>query len=359
MKVYDTKKNVLEAARERIAWIFDEFENVQVSVSAGKDSTVLYFLALQEAIRRGRQLQVFFLDQEAEYAASIDVIRKQMSHPAVIPLWYQVPIYMTNATSYSEYFLYAWGEGEEWLREKDPLAIHSVAETYPRRFYEFFPWLEAKTARNTAFLIGIRAEEGIIRYRAVTKYKGYKGVRWGTTAGEANRFYPIYDWTVYDIWKLIYDFGIPYNKIYDLMFMDNVSIYNKMRVSNLIHEKAYKCLLTLPKYEPDTYNRLCKRIAGVATAARYASEKLIFSNKDLPKHYASWRQFRDFLVENIPTEAHRVAFQERFNRQPQTEDAYQAQVGQLLVNDFEGSKTFDTKKDEKKQQVREKWFNLI
>ena len=34
-------KTVLEAAKERISYIFDEFENIIVSVSGGKDSTVL------------------------------------------------------------------------------------------------------------------------------------------------------------------------------------------------------------------------------------------------------------------------------------------------------------------------------
>lgn len=359
MKIFNSNLNVLDAARDRIAWLFDEFENVQVSVSAGKDSTVLYHLALQEAQRRRRKISVFFLDQEAEYAASISVIRRQMSHPNVTPLWYQVPIYMTNATSYSDYFLYAWGEGEEWLRDKESTAIHKIEGDYPKRFYEFFPWHEEKAADNTAYLIGIRAEEGIIRYRAVTKNAGYGGVKWGTIAGKANRFYPIYDWTVYDVWKFIYDFGIEYNKIYDLMFMDNVSIYNRMRVSNLIHEKSYKCLASLPKYEPETYDRLCKRISGISTAMRYASEKLVFSNRDLPKHYSNWKQFRDFLLDNIPTEAHRQTFAARFDGQPEAEDVFRAQVGQLLVNDFENSKSFDAKRDEKRQQLKDKWFNIL
>lgn len=359
MKIYNPSKNVLEAAKERISWLFDEFKNIQVSISSGKDSTVLYFLCLHEAIKRNRKIQVFFLDQEAEYAASIEVIKKQMNHENVIPLWYQIPIYMTNATSYSDYFLYAWGEGEQWIREKDPMAIHKVEEPHPDRFYEFFPWLEKKGKDDTAYLIGIRAEEGIIRYRAVTKYTGYKDVRWGTISNGANRFYPIYDWTIYDIWKFTYDYNITYNKIYDLMFMDNVSIYNKMRVSNLIHEKSYKCLLTLPKYEPETYNKLCKRIAGISTAMRYASEKLIFSNKNLPKHYSNWKEFRDFLLENIQKEDHKNTFKERFDKQKQTEDTYQAQVGQLLINDYENSCAFDTKKGERKQHVKDKWINLI
>jgi predicted phosphoadenosine phosphosulfate sulfurtransferase len=357
MKQYNKDINVLQAARERIAMLFDNFETINVSTSSGKDSTVLWHLALQEAIKRNCKIQVFFLDQEAEYQASIDIIQQQMDNNRVIPYWYQVPIYMTNATSYNEYFLYAWGEGEKWIREKDPLAIHSIEDQYPKRFYKFFPWFEAKN-KKAAYLIGLRAEEGIIRFRAVTKYDGWSGLKWSTNSNGVYKFYPIYDWTVYDVWKYIYDYDIPYNKIYDLMYMDNISIYNRMRISNLIHEKSYKALAKLPKYEPDTYNKLCKRIAGIPTAMRYATEKLVFDNRKLPIHYKTWLEFRDFLLENVPNE-HKDIFLKRFEKQPKTENIYKKQVGQLLLNDYEGSKTFDARKDEKVKQMKEKWWNIL
>ena len=54
MKIY-LKQNVLEAARERIAWVFDEFDGeIEVAFSGGKDSTVILELALEEAEKRGR-----------------------------------------------------------------------------------------------------------------------------------------------------------------------------------------------------------------------------------------------------------------------------------------------------------------
>ena len=43
-------KDVLTAARERISYIFDNFEKIIVSVSGGKDSTVLCHLALLVSI---------------------------------------------------------------------------------------------------------------------------------------------------------------------------------------------------------------------------------------------------------------------------------------------------------------------
>lgn len=358
MKRVHRDSNVLTAARFRVSMLFDNFEDISVSVSSGKDSSVCYHLFLQEAVKRDRKIIAFFQDQEAEYQSSIDLMKSMMKHPNVIPAWYQVPIYLTNATSYTDYFLYAWGEGEDWVRQKDPAAIHAIDEDYPKRFYEFFKWYESKNV-NAAYIVGLRAEEGIMRYRAVTKYPGWGGLRWSTLDGDVKKFYPIYDWSVSDIWKFIYDYNIPYNKVYDLMYLDNYSIYNKMRVSNLIHEKSYKCLVDLPKYEPETYNRLCRRISGISTASRYASEKLVFSNKQLPKHYKTWKEFRDFLIGNIPHEGHRSRFIERFSKQEQAERVYQGQVGQLLLLDYENSRGFDTKKEERVQKEREKWKMIL
>lgn len=357
-RIYNTEKNVLRAARERMAYIFDEFEDIQVSISGGKDSTVLLALALQEAERRNRKIHVFFLDQEAEYRASIELIKKQMNHPLIIPEWYQVPIYMTNATSYDSYFLYAFGKGEQWMRDKDKIGIHAIDEKYPQRFYEFFPYIEKKNPK-AAYLVGLRAEESVTRFRAVTKHPGYNGLRWSTVSeAGAARFYPIYDWTWNSVWRFIWDYDLPYNKMYDLMFWANYSVY-KMRVSNLIHEKSFKCLKDLPKFEPETYDKLCRRISGIATASRYVSEKLIFSNKKLPTHYKNWQQFRDFLLENIPNVEHREKFRKRFESQEKNERTYQAQAGQLLINDYENSRAFDTKKEEKQQKLKEKWMQLL
>ena len=347
--------SVYDAAVDRVAYVFDHFETISVSVSSGKDSTVLYHLALREARRRGRQIKVFFLDQEAEYQASINQIERMMSVSDIIPEWYQVPIYMTNATSYSQEMLYAWGEGEPWMRDKHPLGIHRIAEKYPKRFYSFFQWKE-KQEPDTAFLIGIRAEESINRFRAVTKRVGYADIRWSSPTKNPTsfRFYPIYDWGMGDVWRFIYTERVPYNAIYDKMFAANHGYYNTMRVSNLIHEKSFRCLADLPELEPETYAKLQKRLAGVHCAANHAHDEL-YNADTLPPEFASWRAYRDYLLSTSPL-SRRERFDKRFARYPDDEYVARQQVKQLLINDWENNVPVQRKKAD---DWREKWRELL
>jgi predicted phosphoadenosine phosphosulfate sulfurtransferase len=50
--------DVLTAARNRIAWTFDTFEKVYLSFSAGKDSTVMLHLVMDEAIKRNQKIGI-------------------------------------------------------------------------------------------------------------------------------------------------------------------------------------------------------------------------------------------------------------------------------------------------------------
>jgi predicted phosphoadenosine phosphosulfate sulfurtransferase len=90
-KQYNRKKNVYEAAKERMNYIFDNYENVIISFSGGKDSTITTYLANEVAKEKGRKFYLFYLDQEIEYSSTIDFVDKLMKLPTVIPLWFQIP----------------------------------------------------------------------------------------------------------------------------------------------------------------------------------------------------------------------------------------------------------------------------
>ena len=357
MKIYIPKMDTLTAARKRMAWIFDHFETVVVSVSGGKDSTACFELAHAEAMKRGRTIKCFFLDQEAEYQSSIDIVSEYMQRPNVEAYWYQVPVYMTNATSYTEDMLHAWAPGAQWVREKSPLAIHTDLDA-PDRFYDFVEWFDNKFGHGAAHIVGLRSEESLNRYRAVTANPALPNMGWTTkTKSGAVKFYPIYDWSFEDVWTYFGNEGIRYNKIYDYLWSNNVSI-NAMRVSNLIHEKAYKSLATLQEFEHETYEKLQKRLTGVHLAGLYADEKTILNAKELPKAFKDWKSYRDFMIETSPISSEkREKFKARFAKQADTPKVHRQQCKQIALNDWEGSIQVD--QTDNHENNLEKWKGIL
>lgn len=333
---YDTD-SVFLAAQKRVALLFDRFERIVVSVSGGKDSTAIRWLAMEEAKRRGRRVELFFLDQEAEYESTVDIMRLWMNDPAIVPKWFQVPLRMTNATSHRQYWLDAWQPGQDWLRDKEPDSIHE-ATGCPDRFYEFFDWYEQQATVPTAFIVGLRSRESFNRFRAVTKRAGVPGISWttGTKNDLAVRAYPIYDWTFGDVWKLIHDNGLAYNHHYDRMFVKYGANTTRMRVSCLIHEKSYHCLADLQEFEPELYDRLTKRLEGVHCAALYAHDDYVFDTSKRPSGFATWLQYRNYLLASTPIDR-KDRFLNRFAGQPTDESTCRQQVKQILINDWENS----------------------
>ena len=73
MKVY-TDKNVFDASLERIEYAFDNFDNLCVSFSGGKDSTLMIQLVNMIAKKKKKQFDVLFIDMEAQYLMTIEHI---------------------------------------------------------------------------------------------------------------------------------------------------------------------------------------------------------------------------------------------------------------------------------------------
>jgi len=279
-----------------------------------------------------------------------------MMDPAVDPEWYQVPIRMTNATGHQEW-LYAWGDGERWMREKHPAAIHSIPSEYPQRFYDFFQWREKQCTEPTAFLVGVRARESFNRFRAVTKSAGFRDWEWTTKTGSPNAFraYPIYDWTASDVWKLIADDGLSYNRYYNRIFALRGNNSVTMRVSNLLHEKAYKCLADLQELEPKTYGRLLIRLRSVHCAALYAKDTMVYAADALPSAFESWRSYRDYLLATTPL-VKLERFKKRFSGQAEDEKTCRDQVKQILINDWENNVPIS---NHKLARLRELWWGKL
>ena len=372
-QVYLSGQTVLEAARKRIAYVFYHFDNIIVSVSGGKDSTVLAHLALVEANRRNRKVGLFFLDEEVVYQSTIDQIEYLMSmYPEnTNRLWLQIPFYLTNATSLKEPQLLCWepGKHKQWMRSKGKGNI--IAKPWDEKTEKFttgYSWLDfygvisnfERCYQNTAFLVGIRGTESPNRWRVMTKNPvriGQDDVYWATKRGTNTMLYPIYDWNFHDIWKYIHDEKLKYSRIYDVQFMKGFSI-NDMRVSSLIHEKSFKSLCELPEFEPKTYERLCARVKGIEFAQETGKSAAMFRTRKLPQNFKSWTAYRDFLLETYPNDEHRDKSKARFGRQLTNEYVARQQCRQLVLNDYENNLPVDNKQDPRDEIIRYYMENL-
>ncbi len=349
--------SVLEAARKRISFLFDEYDNIQLSFSGGKDSTVLFHLLRHEAQKRNRKFILYFQDQEAEYQATVDFVEWCMNQKEIIPLWYQVPIFMTNAASHEQLFLWAWGENEEWIRKKNPVAIHSINKKYPKRFHKFNLWVGQnlnKMDGKSVSILGLRAEESPDRRHVL--FGENNELFWLRRKNKPHKAYPIIDWSYTDVWKFLIEQKLPYNKIYDKMYMHGMNL-RYMRVSNLIHEKAYKSLCELQELEFETYEKLEKRLKGVHCAARYARENLVYSIKTLPEKFSTWKEYKDFLLDSIHPDLAKI-FRYQWSRFGDTDDvgACKYMVKRILLCDWEGNITWsrDFEFNYTKEQILEK-----
>lgn len=342
------KQNVFDAALDRIRFLFDEFPNIRVSVSGGKDSDVIFQLSLIVAREKNRlPLTCVFLDQEVEWTATIDHMRYIMYHPDVKPMWYQIPFRIVNATSQDDPYLDVWGEGKDdvWMREKEDIAIKenktncdlwSVEDSPFRHLMnvEFGP--DAKVAN----IIGMRAEENPTRFMCLTGKPCYKWVTWGGEKGKNYfTFNPIYDWSYRDVWKAIHENKWPYNVIYDAFYRYGVRI-QEMRVSNLQHETAINSLFMLQELEPDTWERIVERIRGIDSATKFGRAE--YFPRTLPTMFKSWIEYRDYLLEKLIL---REDWLKRFKRRHARLDKKYPEpdlwlcrimIKSILANDWEG-----------------------
>lgn len=296
-------KNVWEAGMERIERIFDEFPEVVVHVSGGKDSTVLLHMALEVAAAKGRlPLKIFWLDQEVEWQATVDMVTSWMERDDVDPYWLQIPFRLGNSTAKGTQWFQVWDpekEGE-WMREKHPLAIHEN-ELGTDRFKELFDRsMGVYCDGPVAALTGVRTEESPGRLLGLTSNLTYKDITWGRIVNKSKGHYvfcPIYDWSFRDIWKAIHDHGWDYNPIYDEQYRYGVPVRD-MRISALQHETATKALFLLQEFEPETYERMVERVEGVSAATAIGTETFTVP-QDLPPMFDSWYEYRDHLAEHL------------------------------------------------------------
>lgn len=321
-KVY-LEQNVYEASKERIRFIFDYFEEICVSFSGGKDSTVMFHLVMEEAIKRDRKVGVLFIDLEAQYKLTIQHIEDmyQLYWDNIEPFWISLPLSLRNAVSVYEPQWTCWDEDqkEKWIRKPPKFAITDKSYfdfyTYSMEFEDLVPkFTEWYSQRNhngsgegklTASLVGIRSDESLNRFRTIASERKSRFLekRWTTWTGNAcYSCFPIYDWKTEDIWTYHGKFKDKiYNPLYDRMNKAGLTI-SQQRICQPYGDDQRKGLWLYHIIEPETWGKVVARVNGANSGALYSQEKGNINGtiKIKKPQGHTWESFSMLLLESMP-----------------------------------------------------------
>ncbi len=329
MKKY-LEKNVYEALQDRLKFIFDNFDNIYVSFSGGKDSGLLLNMVLSYKRRNkiAKKIGVFHQDFEAQYQTTTDFVSRMFENNLrdIEPYWVCLPMGSRCAVSNYQMYWYPWDPDKEelWVRPMPKMPYIINMDNNPFDFYrykmvqedlyaEFGEWYSRQKKGKTICLLGIRADESLNRYRAYANDRKtiMQGNQWTTKMGENwwNDF-PIYDWTTKVVWIANGKFDYDYNRIYDLFWKAGLSI-SQMRVASPYHESAKESLNLYRVLEPATWVRVVSRVQGANFGAIYGSSHALGARKiELPPGH-TWRSYVKFLLATLP-EAMRRNYIEKF-----------------------------------------------
>lgn len=297
VKVYEDK-NVFEAAEERMVHIFDICDTPTVSFSGGKDSTCLLHLALNEAQRRNRILNVVLFDEEIIDPDTEAYWNRVRQWPGIRFHWICVTIRHT-LRSETRNCWYTWDPDERdvWFREIPPWAIteipgwkkgghigHGLQLLFPQEQYGL-----------VCQMAGIRVGESLNRRRSI--------MQGGQIVKKGKQIYakPIYDWKTEDVWLAIHENGWDYSKIYDKMQREGVSLHEQ-RLAPWGNVAAARETYRWAKFYPEAWEKALRRLPELAPQARYGRSKIYRKGMEKPLGL-TWQEWAFQILEALDEES--------------------------------------------------------
>lgn len=325
------KINVYQSIQKRLKFIFEQFDNIYVSFSGGKDSGLLLNLVLdfQKKYYPNRKIGVFHQDFEAQYSLTIEYIERTFEKikDDVEPYWVCLPMATRTAVSNYKMYWYPWDDTKEniWVRKmpehdyvinlkNNPITTYKYKMHQENLAKQFSRWYkDSHGEQSTICLLGIRADESLQRYNGfLNKKYGYMGQCWIT-----NQFKnvwcasPMYDWSVSDVWHAYFLFNYDYNHLYDLYHMAGVKP-SQMRVASPFNDSAKESLNLYRVIDPEIWVKLVGRVNGANFAAIYGRTKALgYRNITLPEGH-TWKSYTKFLLDTLPTQV-RNNYVKKFN----------------------------------------------
>ena len=318
IREYGTQ-DVYEALQQRLRFIFEEFDNIYLSFSGGKDSGLLLNLTLdfQKKFYPEKKIGIFHQDFEAQYTVTTEYIERtfeRLKGEAEL-YWVCLPMATRTAMSNYEMFWYPWDDTkkESWVRpmpqkeyvinlDNNPITTYRYRMHQEDLAKQFGRWYKmCHGNRKTVCLLGMRAAESLQRYSGfLNKKYGYKDECWITQQfKDVWCASPLFDWSSEDVWHAHYLFDYEYNRLYDLYYMAGLKV-SQMRVASPFNDYSKDSLNLYRVIDPEIWVKLVGRVQGANFASIYGRTKAMgYRNITLPEGH-TWKSYTLFLLDTLP-----------------------------------------------------------
>ncbi len=308
--------NVYDASKRRVQYIFQEFDNVLVAFSGGKDSGIClnFFYDYAKETSQLDKLAVYHQDYEGGYPQTYEYVEREFARLEIERHWLCLPIKAACSASMFQTSWIPWDKDKKdlWIRQM-PTEDYVVNEDNV-----WFPFKKgtsgfdlrvdfakeyAKKNGKTAVIIGLRMQESLSRRAVITSKRrtsNYKGVKYSTIVSEdVVNFYPIYDWLSDDVWVANTKFEWDYNRLYDLYYMAGLN-FREMRTASPFHSSGQTNLKLYKVICPNTWAKMVGRVNGVNFTGIYGGTTAMgWRSIKKPEHF-TWKEYAQFLIKTLP-----------------------------------------------------------
>lgn len=241
--VLEDEGDVLEKARERFDYIWENFNEVWLAFSGGKDSGAVLNMAMDAWDRNGPftdengdkyNIQVVHHDDEFAYPeteAFNERCLDKWGGDRIDFNWCVMPMKYGNGCTFGEKYWYTWTDenADSWLRdhpkrqelsERDYVNLITPNDPSQEQFskgdkhtdiaHYIFDYYAKENAIN---LTGLRTAESMNRHHTILAHGGW--LKDTSNLSHVSVGHPIYDWTDPDLWAIHDQEGWDYNKAYD------------------------------------------------------------------------------------------------------------------------------------------------